>query len=169
MAVENTMIHEIDVLRWLLGENYTSAEVKFPRKSRHSRENLQDPQIMYLTTESGVLIDVEAWVTSQYGYDIRCEVCCEEGTVSLPEPAYVPVRTQASAIRPVCTSWKERFNDAYNTEIQMWIRATKEGRVDGPNSWDGYAAQFTADAASRARDSQTIVRIDLGEAPELYR
>jgi len=45
---------------------------------------------MYLTTESGVLIDVEAWVTSQYGYDIRCEVCCEEGTVSLPEPAYVP-------------------------------------------------------------------------------
>jgi len=38
MAVENTMIHEIDVLRWLLGENYTSAEVKFPRKSRFSQE-----------------------------------------------------------------------------------------------------------------------------------
>ena len=61
MPVENSMIHEIDVLRWLLGENYVKAEVVFPRTTRNACEGLKDPQIMYLTTESGIRIDVESF------------------------------------------------------------------------------------------------------------
>ena len=36
---------------------------------------------MYLTTKCGVRIDVEAFVNCGYGYDIKCEVCCEDGTL----------------------------------------------------------------------------------------
>ena len=79
MPVENSMIHEIDVLRWLLGENYKTAEVVFPKTTRNAEGELRDPQIMYLTTESGVRIDVESFVNCRYGYDVRCEVVCEEG------------------------------------------------------------------------------------------
>lgn len=50
MPVENSMIHEIDVLRWLLGENYKTAEVVFPKTTRNAEGELRDPQIMYLTT-----------------------------------------------------------------------------------------------------------------------
>ena len=169
MAVENSMIHEIDVLRWLLGENYVSAEVVFPKKTRHAHEKLQDPQIMYLTTESGVRIDVEVFVCAGYGYDIKCEVCCEDGIFSLPEPSRPLIRAKASRIYPICADWSDRFVQAYNTEFQEWINATKAGRVDGPTAWDGYAGQITAAAASKARDTQTKVAITIPETPAFYK
>lgn len=37
MAVENSMIHEIDVIRWLLGEDYATAEVVFPEEKQNTR------------------------------------------------------------------------------------------------------------------------------------
>jgi myo-inositol 2-dehydrogenase/D-chiro-inositol 1-dehydrogenase len=169
MAVENSMIHEIDVLRWLLGDDYATAEVVFPRKTKYAHENLQDPQIMILTTKSGVRIDVEAFVCCHYGYDIKCEVCCEEGIISLPEPSNAGIRTNASRITPICKDWSERFVEAYNVEFQEWINATKEGRVDGPTAWDGYVGSITAAAASRARDSKTVVAIEMEECPTFYK
>jgi len=168
MEVENSMIHEIDVLRWLLNEDYATAEVVFPKKTKYASAILQDPQIMMLTTKSGVRIDVEAFINCHYGYDIKCEVCCEEGIISLPEPSNAMVRTKAARIIPICTDWSERFVDAYNIEFQEWINACAAGRVDGPNAWDGYAAQVTAKAASRARDTQTIVSITLDDCPTFY-
>jgi myo-inositol 2-dehydrogenase/D-chiro-inositol 1-dehydrogenase len=91
MSVENSMIHEIDVLRWLIGENYVKTDVVFPRSSKHAGD-AKDPQIMHLITESGIYIEVESFVFSHYGYDVRCEVVCEEGTLNLPEPPYAMVR-----------------------------------------------------------------------------
>ena len=153
MAVENSMVHEIDVLRWLLGENYKTAEVVFPKTTRNAEGELRDPQIMYLTTESGVRIDVESFVNCRYGYDVRCEVVCEEGCINLPEPANAMIRTK----------------EAYNIEFQSWINACKEGRVDGPSAWDGYTAQVTAKAASKARDTQSVVEIKYDAMPDFYK
>ncbi|MBB5335391.1 myo-inositol 2-dehydrogenase/D-chiro-inositol 1-dehydrogenase [Pectinatus brassicae] len=102
MPVENSMIHEIDVLRWLIGENYASAEVVFPKTTKFADGDLKDPQIMYLTTESGIRIDVESFVNCQYGYDIKCEVVCEKGVLNLPEPANAMVRSDAARITPIC-------------------------------------------------------------------
>ena len=168
MAVENSMIHEIDVVRWLLNEDYATAEVVFPKKTKYASAILQDPQIMILTTKSGVRIDVEAFVNCHYGYDIKCEVCCEEGIINLPEPSNAMIRTKASRITPICSDWSERFVDAYNIEFQEWINACIAGRVDGPTSWDGYVGQFTAKAASHARDTQTVVSIELEACPAFY-
>ena len=163
------MIHEIDVLRWLIGENYTRAEVVFPRTSKNACEGLKDPQIMYLTTESGIRIDVESFIFSHYGYDIKCEVVCEEGTLNLPDPANVMIRTGDARVTPICHDWSERFPDAYNIEFQQWINATKAGRVDGPTAWDGYLGQITAAAASKARDEQHPVDIHMPDMPDFYK
>ncbi|MGI6546587.1 MAG: Gfo/Idh/MocA family protein [Fastidiosipilaceae bacterium] len=169
MAVENSMIHEIDVLRWLLNEDYKTASVVFPKKTRNAHENLQDPQIMFLTTESGVHIDVEAFVCCGYGYEIKCEVVCEDGVMNMPEAPYLQVRTDGKRYSNITTDWSQRFGDAYDTEFQEWINATKEGRVDGPTAWDGYVGQVTASAASKARDTQTTVTIELEERPNFYK
>lgn len=45
----------------------------------------------------------------------------------------------------------------------------KEGRVDGPTAWDGYAGQVAAAAASKARDTQTIVPIEYDPMPDFYK
>ena len=169
MSVENSMIHEIDVLRWLLGEGYATVEVRFPKTTRKAEDGVRDPQIMYLTTVSGVRIDVESFVNCRYGYDVRCEVVCEEGCLNLPEPANAMIRTNDSRVYPICHDWSERFPEAYNIEFQEWINAVKEGRVDGPTAWDGYLGQVTASAASKARDTQTIVEIKYDDMPDFYK
>jgi predicted dehydrogenase len=41
----------------------------------------------------------------------------------------------------ITPSFKERFGQAYDTEIQRWVDAVRAGtNVDGPTAWDGYAA-----------------------------
>jgi myo-inositol 2-dehydrogenase/D-chiro-inositol 1-dehydrogenase len=169
MSVEASMIHEIDVLRWLLNEDYATAEVVFPKRTKYAIKDLQDPQIMILTTKSGVRIDIESFVCCHYGYDIKCEVCCEEGILNLPEPSFASVRANASIITPICRDWPERFAEAYNEEFQEWINAAKEGRVDGPTAWDGYVGAITANAASRARDTKTVVAVETEECPAFYK
>lgn len=169
MAVENSMIHEIDVLRWLLGEDYATAEVRFARDTRRTHKNLRDPQIMILTTKSGVRIDVEAFVNNGNNYEIKCEVVCEDAVLNLPEPSNITVTADAMKGHAIHKDWSTRFVDAYNTELQSWINATREGRVDGPTAWDGYVGQVTAAAASEARGRQTIVEITYDEMPDFYK
>lgn len=169
MAVENSMIHEIDVLRWLLDEDYDTAEVVFGKKTRKAHDKLMDPQVMILTTKSGVRIDVEAFVCTGHSYDIKCEVVCEDAIMNLPEPATIEVCTDAKRGHAIDSDWSTRFVDAYNVELQEWINATKEGRVDGPDAWDGYVGQVTAKAASKARDEQHKVKIEFDAMPDFYR
>ncbi|MBR2189430.1 MAG: Gfo/Idh/MocA family oxidoreductase [Eubacterium sp.] len=167
-AVENSMVHEMDVLRWLLGENYKTAEVRFGKVSKRA-SGFHDPQILILTTESGVRIDVESYVTNANCYDVQCEVVCEDAILNLPQPANIEVLSGAFRGRAVDSTWATRFVDAYNVEFQEWINACKEGRVDGPTAWDGYACQVVASAASKARDTQEVQPVVYDEKPELYR
>jgi myo-inositol 2-dehydrogenase/D-chiro-inositol 1-dehydrogenase len=168
MEVENSAVHEFDVLRWLLDEDYDSARVVFAKKTRHSHENLRDPQIIQLATKSGVLIDIEVFVNCQYGYDIKCDVVCEDAIISLPEPSNPQIRSNAARSVEIFTDWKKRFVSAYDLELQLWINATKEGRVDGPSAWDGYTATYAATICSQARDSGETVKFQTEEMPEFY-
>ena len=97
VAVTGTAIHEIDTMSWLVGDYFTKAQVIFPKTSRHSKnKDLHDPQIVILTTSSGMVVNCEIWVNCQYAYDIRCEVLCEDGTATLPRHARVEVCTANS-------------------------------------------------------------------------
>lgn len=168
MAVVSTMIHEIDVIRWLLGEEYASVQMIIPKSTRHTHETLKDPQMMILMTKSGVYVGVEAFVVNGHCYDIRCEVCCEDAFLNLPEPPSLQVTASGQRGIQIYTDWAARFEEAYNTELQEWINAYGSGRVDGPNAWDGYVAEVVADAAAQARETGNIIPIDVGEAPEFY-
>lgn len=49
---------------------------------------------MLMRTKKGCFIDVEVQVADGYGYDIQCEVVCENGTVKLPDPYAVVCRSR---------------------------------------------------------------------------
>ncbi|WP_248765896.1 Gfo/Idh/MocA family protein [Pseudomonas protegens] len=168
MAITDTLIHELDVLRWLLADDYVSVQVVFPRKTRKALAHLRDPQIVLLETARGTRIDVEVFVNCQYGYDIQCEVVGESGIARLPEPSQVQLRSQAKLSNAILMDWKERFIAAYDVELQAFIDGVRAGRVGGPSAWDGYAAAVAADACIQAQNSGQIVKIELPERPRFY-
>jgi myo-inositol 2-dehydrogenase/D-chiro-inositol 1-dehydrogenase len=48
MAITDTVIHEIDVLRWLLDDDYVAVQVLYPRKTRNASDHLHDPQLVMM-------------------------------------------------------------------------------------------------------------------------
>lgn len=168
MAIVDTFIHELDVLRWLLNEDYVSVQVVSPRKTRNALDHLQDPLIVLLETSNGIRIDGEIFVNCQYGYDIQCQVVGETGIANLPEPASVTLRSEAKLSTEILTDWKDRFIDAYDVELQDWINSTVKGEVNGPTSWDGYAAAVASDACLQAKETGKIVPISMPERPAFY-
>ncbi|MCR0999797.1 Gfo/Idh/MocA family protein [Serratia rubidaea] len=168
MAITDTLIHEIDVLRWLLDDDYVSVQVVFPRKSSKALAHLRDPQIVLFETAKGTRIDVEIFVNCQYGYDIQCEVVGETGIAKLPEPSSVQMRSNARLSNEILTDWKERFIDAYDVELQGFINDVLAGQLQGPSAWDGYAAAVTADACVAAQLSGEVVPVSLPQRPSFY-
>jgi myo-inositol 2-dehydrogenase/D-chiro-inositol 1-dehydrogenase len=169
MAVTDTAIHEIDVLHWLINDEYTSAQVSFPKNTKHTHSELKDPQLMTLTTKSGIVISLEVFVNCQFGYDIQCEIVCEEGALKMAEPSFPTIRAGEKLFQTLENDWKQRFVDAYDVEIQNWINTTKKGVVEGPTAWDGYVAAVTADALVKSQTTLAAEPVITGDTPELYK
>ncbi|MBJ7538032.1 Gfo/Idh/MocA family protein [Marinomonas transparens] len=169
MAIHDTLIHELDVFRWLLDDEYVSTQVVFPRKTTFAHDQLADPQIVLLETKKGVRIDVEVFVNCQYGYDIQCAVVGEQGIANLPEPQAITMRKNAQLGNALLTDWKDRFIDSYDVELQDFFDGISANKLTGPSSWNGLAAAIASDACVTAQQSGQIEKINLPERPELYR
>lgn len=165
--ITDTAVHEIDMVRWLFGEEIVATATLSPRRSRNGGD-LPDPLVLLLEMASGILVDVEISVNIRYGYDIRGEVVGENGTVALGEASPITLRLDGGVVNRVPADWRERFIRAYDIELQEWIDAVRTGGELGPNSWDGYAAAVVSDAALQARRTNSRVTVQLPERPALY-
>lgn len=141
MIITDSAVHEADIARWLLGEEIVSVEVRLPRASARAREGLRDPQLVLLESASGVLVDIEAFVSAGYGYDIRCEVVGEDGTLALPAP-------------DVRSGFEARFADAYLAELRAWI----SGQT-GATAYDGWAAAAICQAGVASLQKGGVMRV----------
>jgi myo-inositol 2-dehydrogenase/D-chiro-inositol 1-dehydrogenase len=169
MIINDTCVHDVDVARFLLGTEIVGARVVTPKKNSLAADHLTDPVLFLFEMSDGALVDVEASINIQYGYDIRGEVVGERGTVALADSSSALVRSQGRHGGRVPEDWRERFIGAYDTELQEWIDAATDGRSTGPSSWDGYAATVVCDAGLAAMQSGEHVEVSLREQPELYR
>lgn len=168
MTIKNSGIHEIDVLRWLLDEDYETGQVLTVKQNSSASEGLLDPQIILLKTKSGVRIDVEINMSSGYGYDIQCEIVGEKGVIRLPDPPAVLMRANGASSYALCDDWSKRFIEAYDVEFAQWAESVQNDCLSGPTSWDGYAACLTADTLINAREREAILPVDLPETPGFY-
>lgn len=168
MAVTDTAIHEIDILHWLLDDEYEDAQVIFPRQTTDKNPELKDPQIMMLRCKSGVLAMVEVFANCNFGYDINCQIVCENGVIDMPAPSVPTFRKAGGLTTPLEMNWKHRFIDAYDAEIQDWINSTRKGEVNGPDAWDGLIANLTSDALVASQEDGERHTIQPGPRPTFY-
>ncbi len=168
MMITDSVVHDIDVTRWLLGQEIVAATVFKARPSSLAPEGLQDPQMVMLETADGVLVDVESFVTCRFGYDIRYELVGESGTLALGEHAGVQVRAEGGHHGPIPADYRERFGDAYQNELEEWVAGVLRGEITGPSAWDGYATTAVAEAAVESQAKGGRVAVELVERPALY-
>ncbi|NEA99356.1 Gfo/Idh/MocA family oxidoreductase [Streptomyces sp. SID13726] len=168
MLISDSVAHETDVTRWLLGHEITAVTVLRPTPSVNAPDDLQDPQFVVFETDGGALSDVEIFVNCGFGYQVRAEVVCERGTARIGDGHAMVTDMAGRWGGTIAQDFVERFADAYDREVQTWVDATRRGEVTGPSVWDGYAAAAVCEAGVRSLDDGGRVTVDLVERPALY-
>ena len=167
MIVKDSLVHEVDVTRFLFDEEITSVQIIKPSANPGAPEGLQDPQIAIFQTASGKHDDVEVFVTTGVAYEVRTEVIGEKGSAMIGLDVGL-LRKSAPGHwgGQITPSFKERFGQAYDIEIQRWVNAVRSGDAtgdytDGPGAWDGYAAAAVCAAGVQSLETGQPVTVDM--------
>jgi myo-inositol 2-dehydrogenase/D-chiro-inositol 1-dehydrogenase len=165
MVVRDSLVHEVDVTRFLLDEEIASVQIIRPAVNPAAAEGLQDPQIAIFRTASGRHVDVELFVTTGVGYEVRTEVVGELGSATIGlDIGLVRKCSPGTWGGRIAPGFRERFGTAYDIEVQRWVDAVRSGvNVDGPTAWDGYAAAAVCEAGVRSLETGERVDVQLVE------
>lgn len=163
MIVKDSLVHEVDVTRFLFDEEITEVQIIKPSANPTAPQGLQDPQIAIFRTATGKHVDAEVFVTTGVAYEVRTEVVGELGSAMIGlDVGLVRKSAPGQWGGQITPSFKERFGQAYDTEIQRWVDAVRAGtNVDGPGAWDGYAAAAVCAAGVKSLETGQAVAVEM--------
>ncbi|EHB53911.1 Inositol 2-dehydrogenase/D-chiro-inositol 3-dehydrogenase [Mycolicibacterium rhodesiae JS60] len=167
MVVRDSLVHEVDVTRFMFEEEIASIQIVTPSANPAAPQGLADPQIAILRTASGKHVDVELFVTTGVAYEVRTEVVGEKGSAMIGLDVNIVRKTAPGTWGGQITpGFRERFGRAYDSEIQRWVDAVAAGAgsadyTDGPGSWDGYAAAAVCAAGVESLESGLPVEVKM--------
>jgi myo-inositol 2-dehydrogenase/D-chiro-inositol 1-dehydrogenase len=168
MLITDSVVHEFDVVPWLAGSPIKTVEVKYPRRNDLSPERLREPILVLMELENGVHVDVEMNVSVQFGYQVGTEAVFQQGVARIGQPSGLQLWQAGRVSTAEHQSFTTRFAAAYDSEIQRWVDAVRDGRlIDGPNAWDGYLVALACEAGVRALEGG-IHTVDAAERPAFY-
>ena len=168
-TMTNMVIHEFDITRWLLDDDYASVQVIAGRSAPGTPEGEVDPLLVILRMQSGAIVEVEAFVNAQYGYEVSCRVTGSRGGAQMGEGSFITRSAAGLRGQEVPELWLGRFGRAYHRQLQAWIDALRSGGpLPGASAWDGYVATITANCAVAALTSGVPVEVALPPRPALY-
>ncbi|QUH04287.1 Gfo/Idh/MocA family oxidoreductase [Saccharopolyspora erythraea] len=168
MMIFDSVVHEFDTTRWLLGEEITAVSVRHPRSTANAPSGMIDPQLVTIETASGVLVTVEIFVNCGFGYQVRCEAVCEGGTAQVGGDSGMTTHVRGAWGGSITPDFRPRFQQAFDEELQRWADAARDGGIDGASAWDGYAAAAACEAGVAAQTSGARTTVQLVERPGLY-
>ncbi|MDO3635058.1 Gfo/Idh/MocA family protein [Mycolicibacterium arseniciresistens] len=167
MVVRDSLVHEVDVTRFLFDEEITSIQIIKPTANPGAPQGLADPQIAIMRTASGRHVDVELFVTTGVAYEVRTEVVAEKGSAMIGlDVGLIRKRGDGTWGGQITPGFRERFGQAYDTEFQRWVDAVAAGagsgdHTDGPTAWDGYAAAAVCEAGVESLNSGLPVDVTM--------
>lgn len=166
MAITNSAVHELDIARWLFEQELASIQVFQPVTSDPNAT--VRPVFLVMETADGQLVNVENNNNGGYGYDVRGELACERGSVSLMAPNNSEVSCNLMQGTRYPEDWRPRFANAYRLQLQAWVKSIETGKPVGASAWDGYAASAVGEAGLAALASGQRAKIVLEPRPAFY-
>jgi myo-inositol 2-dehydrogenase / D-chiro-inositol 1-dehydrogenase len=171
MAISNSAVHEFDIARWMLDAELSSIDVIRPKAAKAGQPGA--PVFLTLEAVTGQVVTIEVFNDAAYGYDVRGELVCEKGTVSLRAPNRTETNIDLALATTYPADWRPRFADAYRLQAQAWVKSLATGAVvtgtaAGASAWDGYAAAAVAEAGLQALAEGRRTAIRLAEKPQLF-
>ncbi|WP_347355036.1 Gfo/Idh/MocA family oxidoreductase, partial [Intrasporangium sp.] len=168
MIVRDSLVHEVDVARFMFGQEVEEITVLQPAPTSHALEGVADPQVAIFRMSGGGIVTTEVFVNCQTGYEVRCEAVGERGTVTagLSQGGLYTTRANLDGDAgwwggPVAPDFTVRFGRAYDLEVQAWADAARAGTVVGPTAWDGYAATAVCTAGMESLQTGRPVKVGL--------
>jgi myo-inositol 2-dehydrogenase/D-chiro-inositol 1-dehydrogenase len=168
MLINDSVVHEFDVVPWVAGSPVASVEVKYPRRNSLSPDHLREPILVIMELENGVLVDVEMNVSVQFGYQVATEAVFEKGLARIGQPSGLQRIQDGRFSVDIDESFVTRFAAAYDQQVQRWVDAVHAGTlVDGPNAWDGYLVALACEAGVKALEGG-VVPVSAPSRPAFY-
>ena len=147
-------VHDIDSIRWLMNDEvsrvYTEGSVLNCPDLTHVNDI--DSAMINLRFSRGGLGQVDACRVSGYGYDIRCEIRGETGTLQIGYLQETPILTlsQQGVTHDVVPWFAERFTPAYRAQIDHFIHCLQTDQAPSVGITDARRALEVAIAADQS-------------------
>jgi myo-inositol 2-dehydrogenase / D-chiro-inositol 1-dehydrogenase len=166
MAITNSAPHEFDVVRHVLGTEFTSITAHQPRRS----DARVAPVVMVLETADGQLVTIEINNNAAYGYDVRAELVGETGSMAMNHVAYTRTDLRLASSTRYDADWRGRYHEAYVRQNRDFLRFVETGSLPAiaSNAWDGYCAAVVAETGAKALASGQKQPVTLMAKPAFY-
>jgi myo-inositol 2-dehydrogenase/D-chiro-inositol 1-dehydrogenase len=166
MMIRDSVVHEVDVVRFLLDTEITAVTVHKGLSTSKAPEGISDPMLVIFETATGALATDEIFVRTGIAYEVRTEVIGENGSALIGlDQNLVTKTTDGRWGGNITPGFVQRFGAAYHTELQRWVNAAAKGTIDGPGAWDGYAAVAVCEAGAEAVVTGKRVEVQMGSRP----
>jgi len=169
MLISDSVVHEIDTVRYLTDSPIVAVEVKHLKRNSNNFPHLNEPILTLLETENGVVADVEMNVSVRFGYQVKTEAVFENGIVEIGRSSGTNVFSDGQIRTKEHVSFKTRFGAAYDAELQRWVNAVKKSTIDGASAWDGYLAAAVCEAGVKALETGHRVEVHYAPKPAFYK
>jgi myo-inositol 2-dehydrogenase/D-chiro-inositol 1-dehydrogenase len=169
VIVTNSAGHDIDTVRWLLGQEIKDVYVRGVRSHATFSADTTDLLLVQMTLTGDCLATIELYMAAEYGYEVSAEIVSERGAVVTGQPANATIRSVQARSVTVPLHWLDRFQEAYVAELAQWVRSIRSRQpFPGANAWDGYMALLVTDACVRSLRSRSPVPVEMPPRPVLY-
>lgn len=158
------MIHDLDMARWLLGEEPVRLYARGSAlvDARIGAAGDVDTAVVVLESAGGRLCQITNSRRCTYGYDQRIEVFGSAGMVRADNVSSTSVEKAGAAgflREPALPFFLERYAAAYRSELQEFIKALRGEPAELASGEDGVRALQLADAAQRSLESNAPVEL----------
>ncbi|WP_240989674.1 inositol 2-dehydrogenase [Salipiger mangrovisoli] len=166
----DTAIHDVDMARFLLGEEIASVYAKGSCliSPEIGQAGDVDTLMITLTTESGRLAQVINCRRGPMGYDQRLEAVCAREVLRVenaPQGTLHVLRPEGTLAPPPMNYFLERYAQAYRDEMAGFAALITDGTPPLATARDGLEAQRLVEAAIRSHETGQVVVMAPGWRP----